>query len=579
MRANMPVTQCEFAFPADKTLVSVTDLKGRITYCNEVFAIVSGYTSEELLGQPHNIIRHPDMPEEAFRDLWATVQSGVPWSGVVKNRRKNGDHYWVQANATPMMNGDSITGFLSVRTPPTSEAVAGAERLYARMSEEARSGRKTLTLLHGQLIRHDWLGRLQQALTPNLRSQLLGIQLLAVGMAALAVQAEISVALTVLAVFLAAAAATWTTLMLTVKPLQSVVIDANRLASGDLSYPITTGAKGLAGNLQQALIQLSVNLRTVVHDVRAEIERLRDSVREIAAGNMDMSSRTESQASSLEQTAASMEQINSTVKHSADSAQRGAKLALDTGIITLQGNQAVQAVAETMESITDSSQRIGEIIQVIEGVAFQTNILALNAAVEAARAGEAGRGFAVVASEVRSLAQRTTGAAHEIRQLITESVERVNAGNVRTRDARERMQEVLQAVDNVSVLLDEISTATSEQRSGISQVTEAIAQMDSITQQNASMVEQLAAAAQSLLGQVAGVSNSMGIFRLTSGETTIAERDAVQLRRVAQALPSNKGGFDNNKAIHPRTMDRHAAIHRDSIQTLRPGKVHRSNTQ
>lgn len=550
MRINLPVTQREFAIPADKTLVSVTDLKGRITYCNEVFVMVSGYTAEELLGQPHNIIRHPDMPEEGFRDLWDTIQSGLPWSGVVKNRRKNGDHYWVQANATPMMNGDRITGYLSVRTAPAAETIAACEKLYARMrEEETQGGRKTLTLRHGQLIRRDWQGRLRHALTPNLRSQLLGVQGFAVASAAFIAQTGISVVFTSLAVILAAGAATWATLTLTVKPLREVVNDANRLASGDLSYPMGTGGTGITGRLQQALMQLSVNLRTVVHDVRVELDRLRDSVQEIAAGNLDMSSRTESQASSLEQTAASMEQINSTVKQSADSALRGAKLAQEAGIITQHGNQAVQAVAETMESITDSSSRIGEIIRVIEGVAFQTNILALNAAVEAARAGEAGRGFAVVASEVRSLAQRTTGAAHEIKQLITESTERVNMGNTRTNDARGRMQEILNAVGSVSTLLDEISTATVEQHSGIAQVTEAVAHMDSITQQNAAMVEQLAAAAQSLLGQVAEVSNSMGIFRLTSSEITTAELDAVQLRREAKISTSNNKKLDSSDAV------------------------------
>ncbi len=360
MRANLPVTQQEFPFPADKTLVSVTDLKGRITYCNEVFVAVSGYTKEDLLGQPHNIIRHPDMPEEAFRDLWATIRSGAPWSGVVKNRRKNGDHYWVMANATPMMNGNSITGYLSVRTPVTAATAMAAERLYARMRELAANGRATLTLSRGRLVRHDALGRLWRILAPSLRVQVLGVQLAAGATGALAAQAQIPVAAKAVVVILAAVFAARAVLALTLKPLQSVVVDANRLASGDLSYPVGTGAAGLAGELQQALLQLSVNLRTVVLDIRTEIERLRASVGEIAAGNSDLSSRTESQASSLEQTAASMEQINSTVAQSADSTERGARLASETGLISGRGNEAVEAVAETMEAITDSSQRIGE---------------------------------------------------------------------------------------------------------------------------------------------------------------------------------------------------------------------------
>ena len=175
MRNNQPVSQREYAFPAGRNLVSVTDLKGRITYCNPAFTEVSGYEKEELLGQPHNLVRHPDMPEEAFRDMWSTIQAGRPWSGVVKNRRKNGDHYWVQANATPMRDGDRVVGYLSVRTQPEREAIAAAESLYARMREEAAQGRRLLALQGGALVRRDPLGRLKAALTPGLRGKLLAV--------------------------------------------------------------------------------------------------------------------------------------------------------------------------------------------------------------------------------------------------------------------------------------------------------------------------------------------------------------------------------------------------------------------
>jgi aerotaxis receptor len=153
MRDNQPVSHQEYLLQESQTLVSVTDLKGRITYCNPAFIEVSGFTRDELLGQPHNIVRHPDMPEEAFRDLWGTIQAGLPWQGLVKNRRKNGDHYWVQANATPMMDGDQITGFLSVRTTPTREQVNGAEALYARMRDEASTGQRRHVLHRGQMRR------------------------------------------------------------------------------------------------------------------------------------------------------------------------------------------------------------------------------------------------------------------------------------------------------------------------------------------------------------------------------------------------------------------------------------------
>jgi aerotaxis receptor len=229
-----------------------------------------------------------------------------------------------------------------------------------------------------------------------------------------------------------------------------------------------------------------------------------------------------------------MDQINGTVQQSAASALRGAELAHETAQVTEDSNAAVVAAAETMDRITQSSKQIGEIVQLIEGVAFQTNILALNAAVEAARAGESGRGFAVVASEVRSLAQRSSAAAREIRELIVESASRVEQGSKRTAEARERMQQALSSVAKVRTALDEISTAAREQQLGIAQINEGVNQIDGITQQNAALVEQLAAAAKSLQGRAEGVSNSMRLFRLVRGELSLAEGDAVALRRASR---------------------------------------------
>lgn len=277
---------------------------------------------------------------------------------------------------------------------------------------------------------------------------------------------------------------------------------------------------------------MSVNLRTVVSDVRQEMENLGVSVQEIAEGNQDLSARTESQSSSLEETAASMEQMHGNIQQSSESAQRGYQLANDTKDVTHRSNDAVTAVARAMEEIAKSSGKITEIIQLIEGVAFQTNILALNAAVEAARAGDQGRGFAVVASEVRALAQRTTAAAKEIKQLITESNERIDIGSSQTKMALERMNSALDAVDKVTVVLAEISTSSKEQALGVAQINEAVSQMDTMTQQNAAMVEELAATAQSLSGQATEVNSSMRLFRLKSGELTASQVDAVDLRRT-----------------------------------------------
>jgi len=535
MRSNLPVSQQAYAFPADQTLVSVTDTKGRITYCNAAFVSVSGYLKEELLGQPHNLVRHPDMPAEAFRDMWETIQSRRPWTGLVKNRRKNGDHYWVQANATPMLDGEEITGYLSVRTCPSREAVAAAEALYAQMNADEAAGRPRYRLQHGAVLRTGLAGQLQRLLKPDMLSKLVTLQVLLVAAVLGLLALDMPLPVVALALLLGAGTTVAFTWAAAVKPLALLVNDANHLASGDLSHPVQTGARGYIGQLQQALNQMSVNLRTVVSDVRDEIEALDISVKEIADGNEDMSGRTESQASSLEETAASMEQIYSTVQSSAASAAQGHELAGMTTQITQRSNDAVQSVAHSMQSISESSSKITEIIQLIEGVAFQTNILALNAAVEAARAGDQGRGFAVVASEVRSLAQRTSVAAKDIKQLISESAERVEAGGVQTRTALERMQEALQSVAKVGVVLEEISTASREQQLGISQINEAVTQMDGLTQQNAAMVEQLAATARSLQGQTGEVSQSMRLFRLKRGDDSVAQVDAVALRRLGKS--------------------------------------------
>jgi aerotaxis receptor len=536
MRTNLPVSGNVYTLPPDQTLVSVTDLKGRITYCNPAFVEVSGFPGAELLGQPHNLVRHPDMPAEAFRDLWDTIQNKQPWTGLVKNRRKNGDHYWVRANATPMLDGTQVTGYLSVRTAPSSAEIAAAEQLYARMRADDQAGHRVLSLKHGQVVRLDLVGRVQSLFRPGMTAKLGWTQLASMAVMLTVLGLDLPFWAEALAFCLVTSLTFWSVWSMTVRPLTTLLADANHLASGDLSHPMQQGGKGLIGQLQQALAQMSVNLRTVVSDVRDEINQLSLAVREISEGNADLSARTESQASSLQETAASMNEITGSVQQSANSAGRGSQLAQQTLQVTTGSNDAVQSVSHTMGGIAQSSRKITEIIQLIEGVAFQTNILALNAAVEAARAGDQGRGFAVVATEVRALAQRTTTAAKEIRVLITESGQRITAGESQTKVALERMSTVLDSVSKVSTVLDEISQVSNEQTSGISQINEAIVQMDAITQQNAAMVEELAATAKSLHFQVEGVSNSMKLFRLRRGDETMSQVDAVDLRRAGKAL-------------------------------------------
>jgi aerotaxis receptor len=514
MRNNGPVTQHEYALQPGQTLVSTTDLKSRIVYCNPSFVEVSGYEREELIGQPHNMIRHPDMPQEAFRDMWATIQGGQPWSGLVKNRRKNGDHYWVQANVTPVLDGGRITGFMSVRTVPTREQVAGAEALYARMREEAASGRRVHVLASGELRRHTALSSASRVLRA-LSAQRTVLSLLAMGAGGAALGAYLpSEALAIGLTSVLALGAGWLLQRQGSAPLGRVLDSANRLAAGDLATRSAEAGQGLIGRIHRGLSQLNVNLQAVVSDVRTQVDGIHNATQEISAGSADLSARTEAQAGNLQQTAASLEQITATIKTNADSAQRAAALAGTARELAERGGAAVESVARRMADIQSASQRITEIVGVIDGISFQTNLLALNAAVEAARAGEHGRGFAVVAGEVRSLAARARDSAKEIKGLIAASEQQVQAGAQLVSETQATVQETAGSIGRVSALVAEISAASLEQSQGVAQVNAAVAQLDSLTQQNAAMVEQLSASAASLSAQAGAVTETVRIFKL-----------------------------------------------------------------
>ena len=302
------------------------------------------------------------------------------------------------------------------------------------------------------------------------------------------------------------------------RSLTQAVDASNAVAQGDLAHTIHVDGKDEVAQLLISLSAMKDSLADVVAKVREGSEGVATASAQIAQGNNDLSQRTEEQASALEETAASMEQLGSTVKQNADNAKQANQLALSASIVAIKGGEVVAQVVQTMKGINDSSKKIADIISVIDGIAFQTNILALNAAVEAARAGEQGRGFAVVASEVRSLAGRSADAAKEIKSLINASVERVEQGTVLVAQAGVTMTEVVSSIKRVTDLMGEISVASSEQSQGVAQIGEAVQQMDQVTQQNAALVEEMAAAASSLKSQAQDLVGTVAVFKLSQGQ-------------------------------------------------------------
>jgi methyl-accepting chemotaxis protein len=311
-----------------------------------------------------------------------------------------------------------------------------------------------------------------------------------------------------------------------VTPVRSALQAANQVAEGDLTNPIASDSTDETGQLLNALGHMRSSLVNTVSAVRSSADSVSDASSEIAAGNNNLSARTEQQAGSLEEAASSMEELSSTVKRNADSAKQANQLAMNASAVAQKGGDVVGQVVKTMKGINESSRKISDIISVIDGIAFQTNILALNAAVEAARAGEQGRGFAVVASEVRSLAGRSAEAAREIKSLINTSVERVEFGSNLVDAAGVTMTEVVSSIQRVTDIMGEISAASNEQSLGASQVSESVAQMDQVTQQNAALVEEMAAAASTLHQRAQDMVGAVAVFRLPSAQAPTNLRGA-----------------------------------------------------
>ncbi len=674
MRNNQPVTQREVELKQDDFLVSRTDLKGRITYANPAFIEISGYQHDELIGAPHNLIRHPDMPSPAFENLWKTVQAGDTWRGLVKNRCKNGDHYWVDASVTPIVENDQVIGYTSVRVQATREAIAQAERHYADMREGRQ---KRLYLDKGRVRQKGVWQRIKRTRLDTIRAKLIGMVVVAgalltasgglglyglnvagdrlgelnddglrdvirlqqidqtiaqtrqsmiepermelinqrfemgeavadnaaevasvweafyrrdvnatpladafneqlqafltngMNQAASVLQAEetyqaftgLDGVINVMnedgralsgmvneliaqkqaaAEAMAADAERGQTAMFTaqatmlgigllllvlisVVTLRSIITPLKRasrftlqIAGGNLAARVPPKRRDEIGQLMDSLNTMRKSLSSIISDVKGGIEVVTPAAKEIASGNEALSSRTEQQAASLQQTASSMEEMTTTVRQNSDNAQEARRLADNNATRVTQTGELMTQLVANMQRITQSSQKMTEIINVIDSIAFQTNILALNASVEAARAGEHGRGFAVVAEEVRKLAGRSAGASQEIRSLIDASNQQVSAGAGLVEKAEAAIVDVADAARSVTHIMHDISAASEEQSSGIAEVNQAVAEMDQATQQNALRVQETAQAAMALEQQASLLALSVEAFRLTS---------------------------------------------------------------
>ena len=479
------VTQNEYPLDDDTTLMSTTDVHSYITHANDTFVQVSGYQLDELTGQPHNMVRHPDMPKAAFADMWYTLQQGEPWSGIVKNRRKNGDHYWVRANAVPMVRRGQVTGYMSIRTKATAEEIAAVEPLYRALNDGSCKKR----VHKGLVVGKGWLGKLPAM---PLRWRVRSV------MAAL---------FAVLAATLIATSAGWMPLVAAavvmllgtllfeqqiVRPVENVARQALKVATGERNSVQHLNRSDELGLTLRAVGQLGLMCRWLINDVSSQVVSVRDGSDRLAQGNEDLNDRTRQTVANVQQTVATMNQMAASVQSNSETAAEVDKLSVAASSAATKGGNAMQTVVKTMDDIADSTQRIGSITSLINDIAFQTNILALNAAVEAARAGEQGKGFAVVAGEVRHLASRSASAANDIRKLIDASASKVQSGSEQVHAAGRTMDDIVEQVKNVTQLIAQISHSTSEQATGLSELTRAVAELDSITQKNADLVEESA---------------------------------------------------------------------------------------
>jgi len=532
MKINLPVTEVEHRLNPGQPIVSKTDLKGSITYANQAFVDISGYSREELIGKNHNLVRHPEMPPEAFADLWNTLKRGDPWRGIVKNRCKNGDYYWVEAYVTPIKDKGEIVGYMSVRNEPAREQVKAAEQLY----KAVRDGKGVVPTTTSSSAKGFDFGSLL-AMSMGIVFALLTIAVM------LGTQRGMAAIVPIGGLIFTAGLAALTSIILIKKRVSRTMgtaVDAlEMLAEGNFNARVNVKAGGEFGRLLTALESMRINTRAIIADVLYSAKTMEDISVWLKTEMHEVMQRSESQAMRAQQANTAMDQMKVSIINISANTAETVEAATQTQVLVQEGDKrmeksrdsslrAVQRVAESRQTILNLGEaihKIGTITDVIKEIADQTSLLALNASIEAARAGEQGRGFAVVADEVRKLAERTSLSTSDISATVAQIQEITNMAIHSMDTVAHEVEDGTRLTEKSSASLAEILTATHRTHDMASQIAEMIGQQSLATAHAAQGTEEIADLAQN---------NSLSIKGLEQVTVNILARTATELQLLVK---------------------------------------------